>query len=231
MNKLTITDNNLDIEDNVINIDINTNKLTLNIKGKVLINEINKKDNEELLLTINMLPNSSLVYNRYIIHNKLNTKIILNQDNNSNLTFNYSILANDTCNLEINSYLKGNNNETEINIKCVTENKGNTNILSEASIIPKIKDNNLLESIKVLNLNNSNNTIKPNLLVSSNEVIVNHAATISSIDPNYLFYLNSKGIDNENAIKLIKNGYLISNINLNQEIKEEINNLIGGQYE
>jgi len=231
MNKLIITDNNLEIKDNVIDIEINTNKLELNIKGKVLINEIRKSSNEELELTINMLPNSSLVYNRFIIHNKVNNKFTLNQDYNSNLTFNYSILANDTCNIELNSNLNGDNNNTEISIKCVTENSGNTNIKSEAKVIPNIKENDLLESIKVLNLNNSNNIIMPNLLVSSNEVTVNHAATISSIDPDYLFYLNSKGISNENAIKLIKNGYLISNININKNIKEEIDNLLGGQYE
>jgi len=231
MNNLIIKENNLELKDNVINIELNTNTLNLTIKGKVLINEINKLEDENINLTINMTPNSSLIYNRFIINNKTNNKIILNQDNNSNLVFNYSLLSNDKCDIELNSYLNGNNNNTEINIKCVTENKGSANIKTEAKVIPNIKENDLLESIKVLNLNESINTIMPNLLVSSNEVSVNHAATISSIDPNYLFYLNSKGISNNNAIKLIKNGYLISNIDLTKDLKEKIDNLLGGQNE
>jgi Fe-S cluster assembly scaffold protein SufB len=85
--------------------------------------------------------------------------------------------------------------------------------------------NNLIESIKILVLNNEESVCIPNLLVSSNEVEVNHAATISCIDPNYLFYLNSKGISNESATKLIKNGYLLNNLNINSEIKEKINEL------
>ena len=231
MNNLIIKENNLEIKDNVINIELDTKILNLTIKGKVLINEIIKKENEDIELTINMTPNSSLIYNRFIINNKTNNKIILNQDNNSNLIFNYSLLANDECNIELNSYLNGNNNNTEINIKCVTENKGNTNIKTEAKVIPNIKENDLLESIKVLNLNESNNTIMPNLLVSSNEVTVNHAATISNIDPDYLFYLNSKGISTKESINLIKNGYLKNNISLTKEISKEIDILLGGQNE
>ncbi|MBR6133753.1 MAG: SufD family Fe-S cluster assembly protein [Bacilli bacterium] len=231
MNNLIVKENNLEIKDNVINIELNTNTLNLTIKGKVLINEINKINDEELNLTINMTPNSSLIYNRFIINNKTNNKIILNQDNNSNLTFNYSILANNECNIELNSYLNGNNNNTDINVKCVTEQKGTCYIKTEAKVIPNIKENDLLESIKVLNLNGSNNTIMPNLLVSSNEVTVNHAATISNINPDYLFYLNSKGISNENAIELIKNGYLISNLSITKEEKEKIDKLLGGQNE
>ena len=230
MNKLLIDkENNIEIKDNAIELDIKVKDLTLNIKGNVLINEINKYDNEELNLTLNIEPKSSLIYNRFILHNKANNKITINQDNTSNVSFNYSIVATDTVELTINSNLKGNDNETSIKVAAVTEQNGKVIITSTADVLPKIENNNLLESIKILLLNDEESICIPNLLVSSNEVEVNHAATISGIPQDYLFYLNSKGLSNEAATKLIKNGYLLNNLEINKNIKEEIMGLIGGE--
>ena len=230
MNKLLIDkENNIEIKDNAVELDIQVKELTLNIKGNVLINEICKKDNEELNLTINIEPKSSLIYNRFIIHNKVNNNITINQDNTSNVSFNYSIVATDKVELTINSNLSGNENETSIKVASVTEQNGKVIITSTADVKPKIENNNLLESIKILLLNDEESICIPNLLVSSNEVEVNHAATISGIPQDYLFYLNSKGLSNEAATKLIKNGYLLNNLDINKDIKEQIMELIGGE--
>lgn len=230
MNKILIDkENNIEIKDNAVELDIKVKDLTLNIKGSVLINEICHKDNEELNLTINIEPKSSLIYNRFILHNKANNNITINQDNTSNVSFNYSIVATDKVELTINSTLSGNDNETSIKVASVTEQKGKVIITSTADVLSKIENNNLLESIKILLLNDEESICIPNLLVSSNEVEVNHAATISGIPQDYLFYLNSKGLSNEAATKLIKNGYLINNLDINKNIKDQIMELIGGE--
>lgn len=230
MNRIIVDkEKNIDLKDNAIELKIAVKDLTINVKGRVLINEIDKIDNEELNLTINVEPNSSLIYNRFMIHNKTNNYITLNQNNNSNVIFNYSMIANDKCNLVFNSNLSGDNNETEIKIKAVTENAGSCNITSTADTLPKIENNNLIESIKILVLNNEESVCIPNLLVASNEIEVNHACTISSIDPNYLFYLNGRGLSNESATKLIKKGYLLSNLDINEEINKKIEEIIGGE--
>lgn len=230
MNKILIDkENNIEIKDNAVELDIQVKDLTLNIKGNVLINEICKKDNEELNLTLNIEPKSSLIYNRFILHNQANNKITINQDNTSNVSFNYSIVATDKVELTIYSTLTGNDNETSIKVASVTEQKGKVIITSTADVLPKIENNSLLESLKILLLNDEESICIPNLLVSSNEVEVNHAATISGIPQDYLFYLNSKGLSNEAATKLIKNGYLLNNLEINKNIKEQIMELIGGE--
>lgn len=227
MNKIIIDkENNIDIKNNVIELDIQVNELTINIEGKVLLNEINTKDNEELDLTINLLPNSELIYNRFIIYKNMNNKITINQDNNSSMRFNYSLIANEKCKLDFDSFLKGNNNQSEIYVRAVTQNDGSVTIKQTADTYPKIENNNLIESIKVLLLNNEESVVIPNLLVSSNEIEVNHAATLSPIDKDYLFYLNSKGISNEKAEELIKEGFLLSNLDITSEQRNTIKELI-----
>lgn len=230
MNKIIVDkENNIVIKNNALIIDILVNELTINIEGKVLINEIKSIPNEELTLNIIMSKNSSLVYNRFIINSKMNNKINLIQEDNSNIDFNYSLIANDNCHLIINSTLNGNNNITNINVRTSSKNNGSTKIESTANIKPNIKDNNLLESIKSLNLNDSENIIIPNLLVSSDEVEVNHAATISGLDKDYLFYLNSKGISTHASENLIERGFLLSNLSLNEELEKKIIELMGGE--
>ncbi len=230
MNKITVTkEDYLELKDNVVDLDINVNKLTIKVKGKVLINELSIKEDENLELTIDVEPQSSLVYNRFLIHSIMNNKITINQNHQSNVNFNYSFIANDKCHLTIDTNLNGDDNESEINVKAVTERDGAATIIGTADAKEKIKNNNLVEAIKVLVLNNEESVCIPNLLVATNEVTVNHACTISTIDKNELFYLESKGLSEEDSIKLIKNGYLIGNLSINDDIKEEITNMIEGE--
>ena len=230
MNTIIIDKENIiDIKDNAVELNINVEELTINIEGRVLINEIRKLTNEKLNLTINMKEGSSLTYNRFMINSEANINITTNQYNKSTLIFNYSILANDESTIDFISNINGNDNITEINIKGVTEQQGKLKITSTAKTKEKINNNNLQENIKVLLLNDEESVIIPNLLVSSNEIEVNHAATISGIDQNYLFYLNGKGISSEASEKLIKKGYLIGNLDTTNELRERMEKMLGGE--
>lgn len=230
MNKIVVDKESIiEIKDNAVELNINVTNLTINIEGKVLINEIRKLTHEDLDLTINIKEGSSLIYNRFMINNNANVKITTNQNNKSTLAFNYSILANDYSKINFVSNINGNDNFTNIIIRGVTENNGSLNVTSTAQTKSNIKDNELLEDIKILMLNNEESTIIPNLLVSSNEIEVNHAATISGVPTDYLFYLNSKGISEYAAQNLIKNGYLIGNLNITKNQKEKIQQLLGGE--
>ena len=227
MNKIIINkEENLELKNNAINIEINSSHLTLNISGKVLINEFNKKELDNTSITINLAKNSELLYNRFLNINNMDTNITINQDSNSSLEFNYSIIAHDKGKLTMKSNVLGDNNKTSIKIKaltkdlgalvlkCTTDNKDNTN------------NNELLESLKILMLNEEESIIIPDLLVASNEVEVNHAATISGIKEDELFYLNSKGISTEDAKKLISEGFIINNLNISSKQRKELEGII-----
>jgi len=48
----------------------------------------------------------------------------------------------------------------------------------------------------------------PGLEINSDDVRCSHAVTIGNIDPEQVFYLQSRGIDTEAAEKLIVGGFL-----------------------
>lgn len=228
MNKIIIDkEKDIELKDNVVELDIKVSELTLNIKGKVLINEITSIEQEHLNLILNIHENSSLLYNRFTKVKNIQNKITINQNNNSEAIFNYSILVQDEGNIKLKSNLYGNNNITEINIASATEDNGSLKIMCTSDAKEKITNNNLIEKINILLLNDTENVIIPDLLVASNEVEINHAATIGGIKPDELFYLTSKGLSEEKAQHLIKNGFLINNLDLSTDHTDRIKELIG----
>lgn len=225
MNKIIVDKEDvIAINNNVLDIDIMVEKLTINISGKVVINSVNSPDN--LNLVINIMPNSKVIINRFLKKGKVNETIELNQSNNSYLLYNESILVDDVSKVVVDANIDGNNNDTSINVKTVTVDNGKMTIISNGRVKEKVHSNSFLENLRILMLNDKENEIIPNLLVSSNEVVVNHNATISSIPRDYLFYLNSKGISTKESINLISRGYLIDNLNVDEQYKDEIKKLI-----
>ena len=68
--------------------------------------------------------------------------------------------------------------------------------------------NELDEKVRVINMNEGYTYIYPNMFIDTKNVVANHAASITNISKDYLFYLNSKGIKDEEAINMIINGFL-----------------------
>jgi Fe-S cluster assembly protein SufD len=75
--------------------------------------------------------------------------------------------------------------------------------------------------------------VVPNLEISNNDVKCSHGATISQIDEDKLFYMMSRGLDEETAKKSIVQGFfdpVIVKIQ-NEDLKEEIINSISKRLE
>ena len=217
MNKILVKEDNIVLDNEIVELEFKTLKCNLTIKGSVWINDLNNNNLEELNITL--LDGSRLLYNKYTKDIK-NLKINIQENNDTTLEFNYSLYQSIKASIILDSKVLGNNNKCSMNVYGVSDKDGAIVINATGSVLENIKDNDLLENIRILMLNDSENVIVPNLLVGSNEVSVNHNATISSLDTNYLYYLNSKGLSYEDAKKLIVKGFLKSKLKLRK--KEEL---------
>ena len=174
MNKIIVEKEKvLNIKDNAIDLDIKTDELTINVEGMVLINEFCKKD-ENINLTINVESNSSLLYNRLIVSNKVDNKIVINKNSKSNVIFNYSMLVKDDSKISFDGNI---DDDANINVRIL--NYGN-----------KVEIINNLNNLKIIN---------------------------KAFDEIQEF----ENVD-------IKNGYLISNLDINNKMQKEIKELLGG---
>lgn len=210
-------EDNIVLDNEIVELEFKTLKCNLTIKGSVWINDLNNNSLEELNITL--LDGSKLLYNKYTKDIK-NLKINIQENNDTTLEFNYSLYQSIKASIILDSKVLGNNNKCSMNVYGVSDKDGAIVVNATGSVLENIKDNDLLENIRILMLNDSENVIVPNLLVGSNEVSVNHNATISSLDTNYLYYLNSKGLSYEDAKKLIVKGFLKSKLKLRK--KEEL---------
>lgn len=121
-----------------------------------------------------------------------------------------SMIADNTSNnvsVNINHY--GKNSKSLIDVKTVLDDKsyssfrGNINIVKKAeNVSAKMINKNLLLS------NEAVAVTEPNLDINTKEVECSHGCTISNIDKDVLYYLNSRGYNDTQAKQTIIQGFL-----------------------
>lgn len=186
----------------------------------VIINGYNDLD-----LTYILENNSCVKINQYENNQKASKhKIKLILKGNAKLEINYSLLVTNKIEIEIDNYLKNSNNQSNIKIAALCVNEGMAFIKVNGEDEKKTTNNSLLENIKILTFNEKTNTIVPNLFVNSSETIATHNATIGGIDQTYLTYLMGKGLSLKSSELLIKIGFMMNNLSLDNENLIKIKN-------
>ena len=183
----------------------NNSIINLNIFEDTICNIGNEYNLKELNIKLNN--NTKLIINHYKEIENNNLKINILQDNNSEFIYNHSFINTGVYDLNINIILENNECKNTINIHGISD-KGISNICIDGKVKENTLNNELYENIKMLNINNGKSKIIPNMYINTKNVIANHAASISDINKDYLFYMNQKGIKTRDAIKLIIDGFL-----------------------
>lgn len=189
MNKIVLD------KENIINLCVSNDSIC-NIGLAYNIKELNIKISDGVKFVINQYSENNSILNINII-----------QNNNSSFIYNHSFKNNKEYKLNIDVKLCGNNSKNYLNIHGVSDNSL-VDVSINGSVLKNTINNVLDEKIKLLNINNGKSKINPNMFIDTKNVYANHGASISTIDSNYLFYLNSKGLDNKESIDLIIDGFL-----------------------
>lgn len=197
----------------------------------VVFNESDSKLQQIFLYDINLGKNSSINFGIFVKNGKFNKHIIqVSQDNGS--AFNcYGLMKNtvggDTeiitkvihnspynTSSQLVVGIAGSNSQTVFQGMCILD-EGSTK--SEANI----------ENIN-LTLNDSARCFsKPEIYANCENVNSAHSSRIESISPEKIYYLNTKGIPEKIAKKILSSGYQKQTINLlpTEALKEEAKNL------
>lgn len=195
-------------------------------------------ENNKLVVLDKNLKNSYLIKNNkktnivFLVFSKFlnNLEITFDIENNCELLANFIIIANNSNNLDIkvDGNIIGNINNVNINFLCYGLDESKTNITSNFIVNKNTIDNKLDQQIKGILLSSKCKILgEPNLKINSLEVKAKHSLNIGFLNPDELFYLQSKTIDIESSKKILINSYLNSFIyGLNEKDKEICNNLI-----
>lgn len=99
-----------------------------------------------------------------------------------------------------------------------------------SSFVPEQNDGCTVEqNNRIVNLTEQECVIKPNMYIDCFDVTANHSAFVGTFKDFEMFYLQSRGIPYEDALKLLINGFLAAELPLEQQTDfEEIMNQYWG---
>ena len=218
MNKIIIDTNEYNLElrsDSYLDIR-NDSIINLKVIDKSKINLIILNKNYNVTINLEMLDNTTVEINSLGINSNINYNVI--QNNNCNLKVVSSILTKVDSINNINVNMIGNNNNTKFYTNGINLDNNklyfNLNGIVKKDLIGCYLD----EISKIINLGEGDSLIIPNLIIDTKEVIANHSAFIGTFNKDDLCYLMSRGINKNDAYKLLIKSILLSNMKLDVNI-------------
>lgn len=248
MNKINVVDNKIipfDNTDVILNNNIitftnngdyyleyitsNNVNITISVEDNVCVHLFEYSNNNDINtnITYNLGKNSSLIISKFYYNDNTNEEInIYLNKKKANIKYNFSSISKNHDNYLINIYHNDSTTSSDIfNRTIAKENSSNTFDIN-SYVENKILDCYLNQSTKIITLGDSNNKINPNMFTHDNSVTAIHASVIGNVNEEELFYLMSRGISYNEAIKIIIKGIILSNINPNMEYREKILNIL-----
>ena len=202
----------------VLNDDIDDIKFEFNICLDAGVSFMLYETKNSLKTKIKYLYN--LLSDCYLCVKKFNDNIVTKEMNiinlngtNAKVDFYFKTISkeNEVVDVLVNHNIR--NTYSNINVDGLTIDNG-TLTLTVTTVIPEgctgciANQNN-----EIIKLNDTESTIKPLLLIEENDVSASHSARLGSFSDKDMFYLKSRGLSEESALKLLIKGFLTKNIN------------------
>ena len=221
--KISIEDKNTSLSQDNYFLEINkVCKLNIivneNINSKLVI--IGTSDYE---LQIILEKNSGLIVNSINKDNNVNINIVLKEK--STITYNHSVLAKEDSENKFNIMHQNDNSTSIINNYGINLLNKKLYFTINGEIPKSLHKVICSQNSKIINYQDGNSKIVPNLIIDSNDIVASHSAYIGKIDGNIVFYLKSRGIKKETIKKMIYKSTMLGKMDLSFE-GEMFNNLI-----
>ena len=228
MNKLLVNIeeeiNNLVIEEDtelVFNFKDTSRYIYIVVEDNICLNIVDISFNTSNKINITLKNDSRVIYNKFSINSGDYIYTLLDGEY-SNVVINNSVVNNDDTKMKF--VIEHNNTNTSSNLSNhgVNNSSGtlyfnvDSKINRSASLACADQEN------KIINLVKGDSKILPNLLVDNYDVSASHSAYISDFDKESMFYLKSRGISEKDARRLLLEGFLIGNLDVDDETKKNL---------
>lgn len=205
--------NNSDIDLNII--------ISENININLFV--VNKTNNKNIKIKYEILENSNLTINKFYHVKNINEKIDIDlKGENSKFNYYFSAISIDKqiYKLKINHLNKNTSSIVSNNIVTIKNGKVDFTI---DSIVKKGNTSCLMDqSTRIITINEVNSIIRPNMFIDEYDVQAKHSSIVGTFKEEDLFYLMTRSISYDNAIKLLVKGHLFKNINKNMYVCSHI---------
>lgn len=203
--------------------------ITINIPDNVFVKLFIYSENISLNnnITYNISDNGRVLLYKFYANNEVKENIIINLNGYmSRIDYNFSNIAinNEKYNFIINH--NNSNSVSNLSNKSVCLKNAKIDYTIDTIVKNNIIDCNMNQDTKIINMGENNSTIRPNMYIEEDDVTARHSSVIGTVNEDELFYLISRGIDYNNAVKLLIKGYIFSNLVLDMDKRNKILNII-----
>lgn len=209
----------------------NESKLDIeyNIKENVELNvtEIRKENKIKIQYKYNLEENAILNITKfYDVFEVKELNIVSLNGINSKINYNFKTISKEKQKYDMYVYHNYKNTTSNISNNSINIDNGTTLFNVTSVVYNGITNCDLDQKNKIINLNDKECIINPNLLIEENDVIANHSAFIGKFSEEELFYLMSRGISKKESTNLLIKGFLLDQIK-NKKIENIINRYWG----
>ena len=179
------------------------------------------------------------VNNKYIIGNgelKVNkfynsNKVIENIDvelcsEGAKIDYRFSNICKNEESYVININHKAKNTVSRINNKSIAMDGSKLSFIINSRVSKEHEKSILDQNTRIVTLGNSDSKISPNMFIDCDDIEARHGSVIGTFKDDLVFYLMSRGIEYNDATKLLVKGYLFSNVDAYSNLREKILNVI-----
>ncbi len=222
MNKIIRDNNKFILDDKLSYLEITKNaSYEINVlKDKHQKLEIIGTD--DYAIKINLEENSSLEVNSLNKDNSVKIDLFLKKG--AKITYNHSVISQKDSDNYFNIHHLEDGSISLLNNNGINLENKKLFFTINGVIDKHLKDINCSQNSKILNYSNGNSKIIPNLIIDSNDIVANHSAYIGYINPEEVFYMESRGISKENIRNLIYKATMIGKMKLSN--KEKFNQIL-----
>lgn len=175
----------------------------------LVINEIRCDEKIKVQYKYNICENSNVCVNKFYNCKEVRELDLVSLNGiNSSIDYNFKTIANAYQKYDVYFYHNAKDTKSKINNKGVTLGSGNITFNVSSIVYKGIKNCNVDQINKIINMNDEKNIIKPILVIDEEDVVANHSAYIGKFDSELLFYMESRGIEKKDAINLLIKGFL-----------------------
>jgi len=165
--------------------------------------------------------NSHVQVSSFLENSNYKVEIQLNGEN-SELDFSYSILSKKESSSQITVFHNDSNTKSKVICNGLSYQKAPMILDVNGYIQKSSKNCSCNQDSKILELESSTSEIHPNLYIENYEVEASHSAYIGPFKKEDIFYLESRGIPEKEAIGLLVKSLLLGKLVFNEKQKSEL---------
>ena len=173
-----------------------------------------------------VINNGELSVNKFYNNNSVNENIDIDLYSMGKIDYKFSNICKNNENYIININHKGIGTVSNINNKSIAMDGSKLDFVINSIVGKEYEKSVLNQNTRIVTFGLCDTKISPNMFIDCDDIEARHGSIVGTFKDDMVFYLMSRGISYNDAIKLLIKGYLFSNIDVDNSLREKIINVI-----